>query len=83
MEKLLKHEVFAQNLRSIRKKKGLTQEETVTKLQLLGSPISRSTYSLIEMGRGNIFMSDLVGLKQIFDVDFQEFFEGIPVQREG
>lgn len=83
MEKLLKHEIFAQNLRNIRKKKGLTQEETVTKLQLLGSPISRSTYSLIEMGRGNIFMSDLVGLKQIFDVDFQEFFEGIPVQREG
>ncbi len=83
MEKLLKHKAFAQNLRNIRKKKGLTQEETVTKLQLLGSPISRSTYSLIEMGRGNIFMSDLVGLKQIFDVDFQEFFEGIPVQREG
>ena len=73
---------FSENLKRIRKKKGFTQEQTVIKLQLLGSPISRSTYSLIEMGRGNIFMSDLIGLKRIFDVEFDEFFEGISIQRE-
>ncbi len=73
---------FSENLKRIRKKKGLTQEQTVIKLQLLGSPISRSTYSLIEMGRGNIFMSDLIGLKSIFEVEFDEFFEGISIQRE-
>lgn len=73
---------FSENLKRIRKKKGFTQEQTVIKLQLLGSPISRSTYSLIEMGRGNIFMSDLIGLKRIFDVEFDEFFEGMSIQRE-
>lgn len=82
MEKLLTNKKFSQNIKKIRMQKNLTQEQTVAKLQLLGSPISRSTYSLIEMGRGNIFISDLVGLQQIFCVDFKEFFDGITVQRE-
>lgn len=82
MEKILSNKTFAQNLKTLRKQSKLTQNETVIKLQLLGSPISRSTYSLIELGRGNIFVSDLVGLQQIFQVDFKEFFNGISVQRE-
>ncbi len=81
MQKVLSNEVFGQNLKSIRIKSGLTQEQTVAKLQLLGSPISRSTYSLIEMGRGNIFVSDLVGLKEIFNIEYEEFFDGISVLR--
>ncbi len=83
MDKMLTDNKFCDNLKKIRKAKGLTQEQTVAKLQLMGSPISRSTYSLIEMGRGNIFISDLVGLQQIFDVDFAEFFENIDVSRDG
>ena len=73
---------IGRRIQQYRKKKGLTQEQTVAKLQVLGSPITRSTYSLIEMGKGNIFVSDLVGLSQIFGVDYHEFFKGIPVQRE-
>lgn len=82
MTKILNNSTFSQNIKHLRTKSGLTQEQTVTKLQLLGSPISRSTYSLIEMGRGNIFVSDLVGLKQIFNADYSDFFEGISAQRE-
>ncbi len=81
MEKIITNSTFSENLKKIRKQSGLTQEKTVSELQLLGSTISRSTYSLIEMGRGNIFISDLVGLQQIFGVEFKEFFEGISVQR--
>ena len=66
MEKLITNVVFSENLKRIRKESGLTQEKTVKELQLLGSTISRSTYSLIEMGRGNIFISELVGLQKIF-----------------
>ncbi len=83
MKKILTDSQFCENLKRIRKEKGLTQEQTVTKLQLMGSPISRSTYSLIEMGRGNIFVSDLVGLQQIFQVEYDEFFQGIQVPRNG
>ncbi len=81
MEKLITNLTFSENLKRIRKQSGLTQEKTVRELQLLGSTISRSTYSLIEMGRGNIFISDLVGLQQIFNVGYPEFFKGISVQR--
>lgn len=82
MTKILNNAIFARNLKRIRKASKMTQEQTVAKLQLLGSPISRSTYSLIEMGRGNIFVSDLVGLKQIFGVDYDSFFEGIETERQ-
>lgn len=81
MTKLLNHEKFGRNLQRIRVSCGLTQEQTVAKLQVLGSPLSRSTYSIIEMGKGNIYMSDLVGLQQIFQVDYAAFFEEIPVSR--
>ena len=40
-----------------------------------------STYSLIEMGRGNIFVNDLVGLRQVFNVSYEEFFKDIPPSR--
>lgn len=79
--KLLSNEIFGRNLQRIRSSCNLTQDQTVAQLQILGSPISRSTYSLIELGRGNIYISDLVGLQKIFDVDYPEFFKDIPTPR--
>lgn len=81
MTKLLINEIFGQNIQRIRRSCRLTQEQTVAQLQVMGSPLSRSTYSLIELGRGNVFVSDLVGLQKIFNVDYSAFFEGISVSR--
>lgn len=81
MSKLLGNEIFGGNIKRLRLACGLTQEQTVARLQVLGSPISRSTYSLIEMGRGNIFVNDLVGLQTVFNVSFDEFFKDIPTSR--
>lgn len=83
MMKLVGTEQLGRNIQQIRQMRGLTQEQTVAKLQVLGSPLSRSTFSLIEMGRGNIFASDLVALQMIFKVDYQEFFRDIPPSRPG
>lgn len=82
MSKLLGNKTLGENLKRIRISCGLTQEQTVAKLQVLGSPLSRSTYSIIEMGRGNIFVSDLVGLQKVFNVSFEEFFVDIPPSRD-
>ena len=79
--KLLSNEQFGQNIRNIRVSQGLTQEQTVAKLQILGSPLSRSTYSLIESGKGNVFVSDLVGLQKVFNIDYSAFFKNIPTSR--
>lgn len=77
MTKILVDSTFAQNIKRIRLAHGLTQEKTITQIQLLGSPLSRSTYSLIEMGRGNIYINDLVALKMVFGVEFSDFFKDI------
>ncbi len=83
MTKLVGTEQLGRNIQRIRLEHGLTQEQTVAKLQVLGSPLSRSTFSLIEMGRGNIFVSDLVALQMVFKVDYKEFFRDIPPARQG
>lgn len=83
MTKLLGAEQLGRNIRRIRMDCGLTQEQTVAKLQVLGSPLSRSTFSLIELGRGNIFVSDLVELQMVFNVDYKEFFRDISPARQG
>lgn len=82
MSKLLNDTAFGQNIKKIRIKKGLTQEETVAKMQVLGSPIIRTTYAIIESGKGNVFVSDLVAMQKVFNVDFAEFFEGISTSRK-
>lgn len=69
------------NIKRIRMQCGLTQEQTIAKLQTLGSPLSRSTYSLIEAGKGNIFVNDLVGLQAVFGVEYGEFFKDISPSR--
>lgn len=81
MTKIINDKKLGQNIRNIRKSKGLTQEQTIAQLQVLGSPLSRSTYSLIEIGRGNIFVNDLVGLKEVFNVNYDQFFEDISILR--
>lgn len=81
MRKIIADDIFGRNLQRIRVNRGLTQEQTVAKLQILGSPLSRGTYSLIELGRGNIFINDLVGLQKIFNVEYSEFFKGVSPSR--
>jgi len=68
---------IGKNLRNLRKNHGLTQPQVVAKMQLLGSTISRSTYSNIEGGIRNIKVSDLIILRTVFEVDYSEFFEGL------
>ena len=65
------------NIRSLRKQSGLTQEEVVTRLQLKGLEISRSSYSQIECGTYNIRVSELIELSKLFNVDFNSFFKGL------
>ena len=65
---------LGRNIQAIRIRKNMTQKFVVTKLNLLGSSMSRSTLANIEAGRRNIKASDLKLLKIIFDVEYDEFF---------
>ena len=43
----------------------------------MGLKISKSSYAKIETNRLNIKVSELVALKQIFNVSFDAFFDGL------
>jgi transcriptional regulator with XRE-family HTH domain len=70
------------NLRLLRKKSGLSQEKVVAQLQLMGIPISREILSQMELGHYSIRVSVLLGLKEIYSADFDDFFAGLSIQKE-
>lgn len=63
-----------------RKKKNMTQDQVVAKLQLMGLPISKSTYARLETNRMNIRISKLAALKSILGFIFDELFGPLPRQ---
>lgn len=65
------------NIRKLRKKSRLTQEQVVARLQLQGIEISRSSYSQIECGTYNIRVSEFIALAELFHADFNSFFENL------
>lgn len=77
MQKLRQDVNIGKNIKNIRKLNNLTQEQVVTKLQLQGIQISRSIYSQIELGTYNIKISELIALKNLFNVDFNDFFKNL------
>ncbi len=77
--KILMNKKFASNLVLLRGESGLSQSELIREMALLGSTLARSTYSKIELGIGNIKVSDLVALKKIYGVSYDKFFDGISI----
>lgn len=65
---------LGRNIQTIRMNKKMTQADVIVRIQLLGSSMSRSTLANIESGRRNIKASDLRLLKEIFNVEYDEFF---------
>jgi len=76
-QKIRHNATLGNNIRNLRLKLNLTQEQVVAKLQLRGLDTSRSSYSQIESGTYNIKVSELVALKTIFRCSFDDFFLNI------
>lgn len=77
MQKILQDKSIGKNLQRIRKEHNMSQRDVVIQLELRGRVMHQATYAKIELGQGNIFVSDLVLLREIFDVDYNEFFKGL------
>ena len=77
MQKFLQDVHIGGNLQRLRKRRGLSQYDMVTKLQLAGRSMSRANYAHIEQGVRNIYVSDLILFKEILDASYEEFFEGL------
>lgn len=77
MSKLIQDINLGKNLQRLRKANGLTQDEICAKLDLAGRPMLRSTYAQIETGARNIFVSDLIVIKSVLNVEYDEIFKDL------
>ena len=78
MEQKIKQDILiGGNIRILRKKSKLTQEQVTAKMQLAGCHISKSSYSKIEIGYCNVRVSELKALKDIFHAEWEDFFQSI------
>jgi len=77
MEKLLQDVNFGDNLRKLRTAHEFTQMSLVARLQVLGSGLTRTAYNMIEQGKRNMYISDLLRLQHIYSVSFDEFYKDL------
>ena len=63
-----------QNIRALRKKSKLTQDELSAKLQLHGCDITRSALAKIEAGQRHLYPDEIALIKQILNTTYDEIF---------
>lgn len=62
------------NIRELREKAKFTQEQLSAKLQLSGCDITRSAVAKIEVGQRHIYPDEIILIKQILDVSYDDIF---------
>ena len=81
MQKIRPDLDLGQSIQQLRRKQKMTQDQVVAKLQLMGISISKSSYAKIETNRMNIKVSELIALKMIFQVTFEDFFKDLSLKK--
>ena len=69
-------------LRRMRHNRNETQGQVVIQLRLRGYPVTKRSYSYIENGRRSLRVSELIALKQIFRVSYEDFFLELEKEEE-
>lgn len=62
------------NIRTLREKEKITQEQLSAKLQLMGCDITRSAVAKIEVGQRHLYPDEIILLKKILNVSYDEIF---------
>lgn len=65
---------LGQNIRRLRRERGLSQEQVSAQLQVRGCDITRSALAKIEVGQRHIYPDEIKQLKEIFYVTYDELF---------
>lgn len=60
------------NIRELRERAKMTQEELAAKLQLRGCDITRSAVAKIEVGQRHLYVDELILIKEILSATFDE-----------
>ena len=62
------------NIRILREKAGLTQEQVSARLQINGCDITRSALAKIEVGQRHLYPDEIILLKTILQTEYDEIF---------
>ena len=65
-------EKIGNNIRVLRERSGMTQDLLAARLQLGGCDITRSAVAKIEVGQRHLYPDELILIKQILNVTFDE-----------
>ena len=66
---------IGKNLKGLRKKVGLTQDQVAAQLEIAGLPVTSDILAKMEQGKYSVRISVLLELKRIYRVEsFDEFF---------
>ena len=63
------------NIRKLREKAGLTQEQVAAKLQINGCDITRSAVAKIEVGQRHLYPDEIMLLKEILGASYEDIFD--------
>ncbi|MBQ8341842.1 MAG: helix-turn-helix transcriptional regulator [Clostridia bacterium] len=63
------------NIKKLRERKGLTQDQVAAKLQVNGCDITRSAVAKIEVGQRHLYPDEILLLKNILGASFDEIFD--------
>ena len=63
------------NIRRLREKAKLTQEQVAAKLQTRGCDITRSAVAKIEVGQRHLYPDEIILLKDILSASYEDIFD--------
>ena len=63
------------NIRAVRERAGLTQEQVAAQLQVRGCEITRSAVAKIEVGQRHLYPDEILLLKEILHTSLEEIFK--------
>ncbi|MBQ6181847.1 MAG: helix-turn-helix transcriptional regulator [Ruminococcus sp.] len=62
------------NIRLLREKAGITQEQLAAKLQVSGCDITRSAVAKIEVGQRHLYPDEIILLKELLGTSYDDIF---------
>lgn len=67
--------IVGSNIRKLREKAGMTQDMLSAKLQISGCDITRSAVAKIEVGQRHLYPDEIILIKNILNVSYDEIFK--------
>ena len=68
------------NIRTLREQKNFTQDYLAARMQLNGCDITRSAIAKIEVGQRHLYPDEIILIKKILNVSFDEIFKADETQ---